>query len=428
MDKDIKLEEAMRYFRQPGFARLFEGLRERYCSLGHVGGKVVLKPLKNFEKDTLEGFLQMDCHSKKSLTVSVERLEKALKKTKFSQFTVSELLEEYFEHQLISKREQIEREKEERELRFRNIGMAYEGSKAGEWFQQVLQTKQAPYTLLKQDESKDAKWLEKNIPYLLCALEELPVWKKEKVRQAVFASKIAGSPHYFDDGTRMFRYLLYGICGVCQLPFPEKQTTEQKAEILYKAGILKDDISNFVTCIGIRGCLKNGEYHLGMEGYYARNEMQQLNLYHLGLLESVETKKDNVYVVENPAIFQALSDKDYYKEEAVVCANGQLRLAVIVLLDLLVQSGAILYYAGDFDPEGLMIAQKLKNRYHNRLKFWHYEREDFEVAKSNGDIISERRKKQLENLTDPVLLRMGQWILEYGAVGYQENMLERYLL
>ncbi len=427
MSKKVKLEDAMEYFRQPAFVRIFEGLRKKYSSLGHVGGTVILNPLRPYERDGLEGFFQMDCHHKKSLTISVEQLEKALKKTKFSEFTVTELLEAYFESQLVSKREQKEQEEKESELRFRRIGMAYEGTRSGKWFRRTIQTKQPPYTLFRQDEGKDSEWLEQNIPYLLYALEELPIWKGEKMRLAVFASKITGNPHYFDEGTRMFRYLLYGICGVCRIPYPDKQTTEQKVEILYQAGILKDDISNFVTCIGIRGCLKEGGYHPGMEGYYIRKEMQQLNLYHLGQLECVETKAEKIYVVENPAVFQALSDMANIEEKAVVCANGQLRLAVLVLLDMLAASGAVLWYAGDFDPEGLMIAQKLKERYKSSLKFWHYEKEDYEMAKSDQDIISERRKKQLKKLSDPVLIRMGQWISEYGAAGYQENILERYL-
>lgn len=433
--KESTLQSALTYFRQPGFTRLFEGFKERFISLGHVGGTVVLNPLKPYEKDVLEGFFQIDCHKRKSLTVSVERMERALKKTKFSAFTLKELLEAYFADGLVSKKEQREQEEEDRNQRFQHLLAGYTDTRAGKWLQQILDTKQMPYTLLKQDEGKENSWLEKNIPYLLQALELLPVWKEEKTRLPVFASKITGNPHYFDEGNRMFRYLLYGICEVCDILYPSEQSAEQKAEILYQAGILKDDISNFVTCIGIRGLLKGGRYHPGMEGFYMEDEMMQLNLYHLGQLEKVETEGKEVYVVENPAIFQLMiehrNSRRYQqikkRKNAAVCANGQLRLAVLVLLDLLVRAGCMLWYAGDFDPEGLMIAQKLKDRYGEQLTFWHYEKEDYERAKSVNDVLSEKRKKQLEKLSDPVLLCMKEWILESGVAGYQENICEVYV-
>ena len=42
--------------------------------------------------------------------------------------------------------------------------------------------------------------------------------------------------------------------------------------------------------------------------------------------------------------------------------NGQLRFSAFVLLDQLSRTSD-LFYSGDHDPEGLLIAQKLKLRY-----------------------------------------------------------------
>lgn len=432
--KESKLQSALTYFQQSGFERLFEGFKERYISLGHIGGTVVLSPLKSEEKEVLEGFLQIDCHKRKSLTVSVERMNRALKKTKFSEFTLEELVKVYFSGNLVSKKAQKKQENEKRKQRFQKLLAGYTDTRAGRWLLHILDTKEMPYNMLKQDERKDEKWLECHIPYLLQALEQLPVRNGEIVRLPVFASKITGDPHYFDEGNRMFRYLLYGICEICHIPYPSEQRAEQKAEVLYQAGLLKDEISNSVTCMGIRGVLKGGRYHRGMEGFYAENEMMQLNLYHLGQLTRVETEEKDVYVVENPAIFQMMTERQNASKEkqknkkiAIVCANGQLRLAVLVLLDLIVKAGCTLWYAGDFDPEGLEIAQKLKDRYGEQLMLWHYEKEDYERAKSKNNIISEKRKKKLEKLSDPVLVRMKAWILESGVAGYQENICDLYI-
>lgn len=46
-----------------------------------------------------------------------------------------------------------------------------------------------------------------------------------------------------------------------------------------------------------------------------------------------------------------------------MCMNGQPRLAGLMVLDLFEKSGIRVYYAGDLDPEGILIAQKLSQYY-----------------------------------------------------------------
>ena len=55
-------------------------------------------------------------------------------------------------------------------------------------------------------------------------------------------------------------------------------------------------------------------------------------------------------------------DKCKIKDFPLVCTYGQVKLSGIILLNLLVDSGYKLYYTGDIDPEGIQIADKLKQR------------------------------------------------------------------
>lgn len=424
--ENIELKEALVYFKQPGFQRLFKGFQKRYISLGRVGGSVTLHSLSEEERDVLEGFFQTDCHHKKSLTVSVEKMEKALLKTRFAGVSFEEIFHGYFPKDLISKRQQEEMRKIQEQEHFLKMVEGYEDTKAGQWFLRMLEEKDGAYFLLHQDELKNTAWTLENIPYLLKALEMLPVWKGEKQRLPVFASAVTGNPHYFDETNKMFRYLLYGICGVCNIPYPKNQNAEIKAELLYKTGILKDDISSNVTCIGIRGYLLSGKLHKGIEGFLEQGEMVQLNLQHLGNLKSVHSVGNVVYVVENPSVFQKLAEETKGKA-CVVCSNGQLRLAVLVLLDLLAESGSRILYSGDFDPEGLMIAQKLKHRYQEKLQFWHYECEDYTKAKSMEEI-SEKRLRQLENITCVELQELILYMKKEKLAGYQENIWQEFVI
>ena len=85
-----------------------------------------------------------------------------------------------------------------------------------------------------------------------------------------------------------------------------------------------------------------------------------------------------------------------YPEWTVICGNGQLRLAVLILMDKF-SSATVFRYAEDFNPEGLLIAQKLKLRYGERLKLWKYQVDLYETYLSEVEL-SDRRMKKLEQV------------------------------
>ena len=53
---------------------------------------------------------------------------------------------------------------------------------------------------------------------------------------------------------------------------------EQKNQIFYKAGILKDDLSNDVLAFGIRGWKDDGTLHEGIDGFFRAGEPVRLTL------------------------------------------------------------------------------------------------------------------------------------------------------
>ena len=108
-----------------------------------------------------------------------------------------------------------------------------------------------------------------------------------------------------------------------------------------------------------------------------------------------------------------------------MCMNGQPRLAGLVALELLAAAGTSVFYAGDFDPEGLLIAQKLAHYYrdtlHGSFNYWHLTPEDYRKSCS-GKIISEKRLKILDRITDAELLPIVQMMRETRLAGYQEKI------
>ena len=94
-----------------------------------------------------------------------------------------------------------------------------------------------------------------------------------------------------------------------------------------------------------------------------------------------------------------------------------------IVLDLFAKSGIRVYYAGDLDPEGILIAQTLSQYYKGEFHYWHMETADYEKCRSE-EVISPKRMKILERITDGRLKPVVDRIEEYGTAGYQEMLVE----
>lgn len=141
--------------------------------------------------------------------------------------------------------------------------------------------------------------------------------------------------------------------------------------------------------------------------------------------ESVCCPQNRVLIVENPSVYAMLCGQ--WKEScALLCMNGQPRLSSLLLLDLFAKAKMEVWYAGDFDPEGLLIAQKLKQYYQGEFYYWHMTAADYEKSRSL-EVISPRRLKILEKIVDEQLMETAEAIKVEKVAGYQENMWKVYL-
>lgn len=101
--------------------------------------------------------------------------------------------------------------------------------------------------------------------------------------------------------------------------------------------------------------------------------------------------------------------------------NGQPRLSCLMVLELLARSGTHVFYSGDLDPEGMLIAQKISRFYPGRFTYWHMAEEDYKACQSQ-ETLSERRLKMLEKITDERLLPVVNNMVRCRKAGYQENL------
>lgn len=418
-----KAEECAAYFKErPVYRKVFQKVRTKYESLGYMGGKVVLTNLNQEEKWQLSGFLQKDYTENKTVSISVKRLEKCLKESRFNGITLENLLETYFGEALIVKKVEKEKEAEKQRQFFRNLLEAYENTYIRKWLEKTLTEKEKGYDLLIQQYRENPVKLQELIKNVSCAVGKIfRNTGESKMLLPVFAAKITGNPHYFDVGTTAEKILLY-ILESCfyQEKLCEMSEVEQKNQLFYKAGILKDDLSNDVLVFGMRGWKYDGTVHEGIEGFFYTGEPVRLTLRTLGKIKKMEATGKNVYLLENPAVFSVFTEKN--PDCSAVCVNGQPRLSVLLLLDMLKEHYCF-YYNGDFDPEGFLIAQSLKERYGEKLILWNYSRELYEKYLSDV-ILNEKRLKKLEKVSLPELQEIKACMMEIKKAVYQEKMLE----
>lgn len=500
------LEECIQYFRQrPVYHKLFAKMWDKYRSLGHFGGAVQLSGLTPEECRQLGGFFQKDFERKKTVSISAAAMEKALEKSRFSGLKWETVLQNYFQEELVGKKEQRQQENALREQFFERIIAVYPRNPGCVWLREVLGTKGEGYLLLMKQYGEQPGKLRENLLLLMQAIPRLPFLADETGEGscellAVFAAETTGDPHFFDMGTQGEQLLTAFLKSYIPCPSatavpaegeraeicvnegifrpeeheevsddgeifrpeereevsddgdncrPEEQAkmpddeeidriedaakisgkagvfrTEEKAELLYKAGLVRDELSNNTLTYGLIGIGKNGERHEGISGFLKRREPLQLTLLTMRKLAQVRPQKGKrVYIVENPAVFAKLMRA--WPEAAILCGNGQVRLATLILLELFDRETTFLY-AGDYDPEGLQIAQRLKERYGERLQLWKYRRDLYEKYRSDVKI-PEKSLQKLKHIYLKELQELKKAMLQQKKAAYQEAMLEEYL-
>lgn len=427
MDRQQEFEkikgECLGYFCQsPVWIKVLKGFREKYRSYGRFGGKVVLKNLRAEDIEELEGFFGKSFHGQKSVTVSAEKFQQALEASKYREITPECLLENFFGEPLLGKQEQKLLREQEKEHIWNDFCRSYEGTPiaaAFEWLKNIVKD---------SENQKLAEWNQR-----LCFGAEiynhLPYRENQKLYLAVFAAMLTGNPHAFDNGTPDGNFLYQMI----QMDLAIRDITVETSEIFpaYKrqksylmTGIMLDDISNYAMLYQVQATKKDGTFHKGIMGFGAEQHIVQVPLAVIAELERIQCPQDVIYIVENPSVFAVLCGGEESKstESAYMCMNGQPRLAGLMVLDLLAKSGTRIYYAGDLDPEGILIAQKLSQYYKGEFHYWHMETSDYEKCRSE-EVITAKRMKILDRITDERLKPVVEMLKKYRTAGYQEMLM-----
>ena len=424
-----EINEAVEYFKKkPVYEKLFNEFKKKYESHGKIGGIAVLTGLSTGDKEDISSFLMKDFTSEEEVRVSAKLFEKALLKSRFSSLTTLDIITRYFGIKLRTNKEKSEEDVGKRAEYLAELTGYTDKAYIKEWLTGVFCTGADGAVVIARSYNADKNELKIILQKLIKAIPMLPYFQggKKKELLAVFAAQAAGNPHFFDDNTLAGNLLTAFLRDYFRFVYEDDLSeAENRSNVLFKAGLIKDTLSNDVIAYGIRGRCVDGSLHQGMEGFLHQKEPVKLSLLTLANLEETFTNSVDrrVYIVENPAVFSILISR--FPERAFICSYGQIRRAVFMLLDLF-NKNTVFSYAGDFDPEGLLIAERLKKRYGERLIFWKYET-DIYLKYMSEEKLTKQRIKKLDGVRDAALLKIAELMREEGRAAYQESMLEEYV-
>jgi uncharacterized protein (TIGR02679 family) len=412
------MNKKLQVFRvEPGFLKLFTLFKEKYRSLGRVGGTVSVKTFTEAELESIAGFLGQ---SKERLlekgSIALLNFENELAHTGFADYTLLPLLEAVLQETIFTKKEESEREKQQED---QFIDSLVKEISDGRWWLEWIKAKSSDTRWIWSYYKQNKEEVYEKMLTVFRAFTDRPQ-KGDFERLPFFSQRTTGNPHFFDPnevGGKLLLHCMYvdqikqGNSGAVM-----PKTVEELNDLLAEYGIMRDDLWNFVTCQGLLAATKN-KVHPVWQAAINTHSVMNMPIKELTKVDRVwPALGTNVWIVENSSVCSTIMDA--VPNAPVVCTHGQLRVASWQLLDRLVQSNCTLYYSGDMDPEGIVIAEKLKIRYQDRVILWRMDQESYNNSVSNEDISS--RLSKLDSLSSPEWNGLIAMMREVKMAGYQE--------
>lgn len=239
------------------------------------------------------------------------------------------------------------------------------------------------------------------------------------LRLAVCSAQAAGWPHALDYQQTEGKLFIQALCSIFQLT---AESAEERMEVYYRAGLAADTLSSFTIARGLILLEAEEKEHPAYRILRERKEICHLSLEVLGGLSGADSVNKRVYVLENQMVFSQICEVCFETDSAILCTSGQCRTASLILLDMLLDSGCEIWYSGDFDPEGMLIADKLVKRGGGRIHLWHYSEEEYRQSVSKQEIKAESLQ-MLGRLENHRLIQIGKVMAAEKRAAYQERLL-----
>ena len=381
------------------YIEIFKNVMKKYKQYSKITGYFNITPKNNEEMDILASF-DTNVYNNKKAKIKSKDVEKLFTK-KLKNFDFLQLLSVVTKEELITNK-QVREILVNNEVEFFSTLIKFcENGIGKEW---------SNINYLKEDLIKCINAIN-NLPYLENKYESL----------AIFSARHTKDPHFFDKDS------IYGKLLINALVYKDSQGVNKNEinnidklnKLYYRFGLLKDEISNSTCIYKLTGELEGNR----IDFLNMINEPFNISLSNIQKLDYIICKNNRVFIFENPAVFQSIiQDTDI--DESIICTSGQLNLSSYMLLNKIKNLDKI-YYAGDFDPEGLQIADKLKDLYKDKVEFMLYDEKYYEKIISDKELDLKRIGK-LKSIKDKDLKYISNYLIKYKKAAYQELLIDEY--
>lgn len=417
-----KVKDAVNYLKsKKEYDLILREIKDKYIKTGKIIGKVKLKNLTK-EQGLLLSSIDYNLYVNLQGDLSIKKFIEDFTKGRFQGVDFLQVINLYFDGEIKTKKEVLEEKELIKDNFFQEILTAMKDEKSRIWLISALEYKKYGYLIILNAYKSNKEKLREAFIYIDKALSLLSYSKEDYVLLPTFSSNITRDSHYFDMDNLGGKLLISALSYLNKVD--KYNTAEKTSELLFNSGIVRDEISNFTITSGLF-IYDNKEE---IEGYkWFRREKQPLilNLYNLKEIIKVRGKENKVYVFENPAVFYEVLKESKSIKPSLICISGQPNLSSLLLLDKLTSQGSEIYYSGDFDPEGLQIADNLKFRYGNMLKFLGMNKENYLKIKGQNSFCE--RVGKLDTVTAPELQELKEQMKKYATAGYQELLVQYYI-
>lgn len=405
------------------YKKIFLEVYSKYKKYGKITGSFTLKATTTEERQILFNF------DSKALTEGKAKIKcstvRDLFNRKLKEYSFEELLVKVVGKELKTNKEVKDEEKEQEEKFYDDILKDSDDGVGKQWFIEILDKKKYGYNIIVRkykSEIRNLKELKRKIILIINSLNKLPYLNNEYENIAVFSAVNTKDSHFFDSDKFTGRLFIKAISFILNKDDPKD--INEINELYYEVGILKDEISNHTTIYGLNAFNMDSSEVKAVNSFNLWKEPLQISISNLLKIDYLEAINNTVFIFENPAVFHKIL-KVNGDNISLICTSGQLNLSSYILFNK-IRNLKNIYYAGDFDPEGLMIAYKIKKRYKNKVKFLNYTRESYINTMSNN-IIEEKSMSQLNKINCSELDEVINELRINKRAAYQELLIDEYL-
>lgn len=387
------------------FQKLFRLFRKRYEGLGRIGGSVNLSKFSEAELQELSGFTGIPLQVlQKKQSITLLQFERSLKGTRFRDHSLLQLLKAFYGEALLDRKQQKSLQDVKDQHFIQQMRQQFSSI---EWYIDWLEERSVSTNWVWRIADRDERKMIDLLAFLQETFHFLQVQEGSMSRLPIVAQAITGDPHGLDRSHLRGRLLLHALRVHQQFLGNETRyssSSEDENELLSLYGVLKDDLWSFVTCQNLLAKVK-GNDHPVWRAASDSETILNIPLKEILKIDCVIPKSGStVWILENSSVASTVMGLN--PSLPIICTHGQLRLAGWKLLDYLVAEGTHIHYSGDLDPEGILIADKVKRKYGEAVSFWCMDAftylEGIEHKDGFLDISNEKKENSSDSLEEPV--------------------------